>query len=216
MNLNLVEELDITGHLSISKVFKDGKEELVFDDHNIITNGMGFTLAKLFSGSGSPSILDYQIDRFQVGTSATITGGSAETSSNFFLWYQMYSQEDFGVNTNVQIVSGYLSDGAGDPLLGPGYEQIFGLIPQQNITKIDSNTIRYTIVLDENTCNDLTARRAFFGPSGDGGDITKIGLFAKNPDNHPLGVSTLVAYREFPKIRKTSDFSLVFRWSINF
>jgi len=211
MNLNLVEELGITGHLCIYKLFKDGKEELVFDDHNIITRGMGFTLAKLFSGSGSQSILDYQIDRFQIGTSTT----GDEFSSTWFFNTRLFSQLDFGVNSNIQIVSGYLSDGNGEPVLGPGVTQLYGLIPQQNITKIDSNTVRYTIVLDENTCNDLTARRTFFG-GPDGGDITKIALFAKNPDNHPDGVSTMVAIREFANIRKTSDFSLVFRWSINF
>jgi hypothetical protein len=213
MNLNLVEELDITGHLSIYKLFKDGKEELVFDDHNIITRGMGFTLAKLFSGSGSQSVLDYQIDRFQIGTSST----GYESSTTWFMFYQMYSQEDFGVNSNIQIVSGYLSDGNGDPFIYSYSNQVYGLIPQQNITKIDSNTIRYTIVLDENTCSDLSTRRAGWGiGDGTGGDLNKISLFAKNPDNHPSGVSTMVAYREFPSIRKTSDFSLVFRWSINF
>jgi hypothetical protein len=132
------------------------------------------------------------------------------------MFYQMYAQEDFGVNSNIQIVSGYLSDGNCGPFVGPGYSQVFGLIPQQNITKIDSNTIRYTIVLDENTCNDLTARRLYYGGGPEGGDLNKIALFSKNPDNHPDGVSTMVAYREFPSIRKTSDFSLVFRWSINF
>ena len=60
------EEVDITGHLTIIKKYNDGQEEVVFDDHNIIVSGMGVALSYLFTASGSNTILDYQIDRFQL------------------------------------------------------------------------------------------------------------------------------------------------------
>ena len=64
---NFTEELGINGHLTIIKRHKSGQEEVVFDDHNVIVSGMGFGLTYMFTGSGSQSVLDYQIDRFQVG-----------------------------------------------------------------------------------------------------------------------------------------------------
>ncbi len=66
---NFTEELGINGHLTIIKKFKDGTEETIFDDHNIIVSGMGVGLSYMFNGSGSNTVLDYQIERFQLGTS---------------------------------------------------------------------------------------------------------------------------------------------------
>lgn len=37
------------GHLQISKRFPDGSEELVFDDHNVITSGLGQSIAQFMS-----------------------------------------------------------------------------------------------------------------------------------------------------------------------
>ena len=73
---NFTEELGINGHLTIIKQYNDGQEEVVFDDHNIIVSGMGVGLSYMFTGSGSNSVLDYQIDRFQVGVSGPPTGGA--------------------------------------------------------------------------------------------------------------------------------------------
>ena len=65
MLLNFEENYDINGHLQIAKVFKDGTEEIVFDDHNIIVSGMSVGLSYLFTLSGSNKVYDYQFDRFQ-------------------------------------------------------------------------------------------------------------------------------------------------------
>lgn len=67
----------ISGHLQIIKKYKDPErgQEIVLDDANIIVSGMGVGLSFLFTGSGSDSILDYQIDRFQVGVSGPPAGG---------------------------------------------------------------------------------------------------------------------------------------------
>ena len=67
--MNFMEEVGITGHLTIVKKYKDGEEEVVFDDHNIIVSGLGVGLSYLFTGSGSNTIVDYQIERFQLGVS---------------------------------------------------------------------------------------------------------------------------------------------------
>jgi hypothetical protein len=202
MILNLNEKLDITGHLTIFKMHKDGREELVFDDHNIIVSGMGVALAHLFALSGSESILDYQIDRFQVGVSgATVL----EVNSTNQLSGPLSSFAEYGFDNNLVMVSA-------NQILNNtvvATPRIFCIIPQQNITRIDSNTVRYTLVLDDLAANNLL-RNSVATP------LNEIGLFIKNPKGQEEDASILVAYRKFSNIYKTEDFSLVFRWSINF
>jgi hypothetical protein len=203
MILNLMEELDIKGHLTIAKVYPSGDEEIIFDDHNIIVSGMGVALAHLFALSGSPSVLDYQIDRFQLG----LSGASMyETSSRTNLVGPLSSTSEYV--------------GAGGAMLTASAYQVinnavvtqpkaYALIPQHNITKIDDNTVRYTLYIDQESCNNLSR-------DGASSNLNEIGLFVKNIKyNNPIA-PILVAYRAFSNIRKTSDFALVFRWSINF
>jgi hypothetical protein len=202
MILNLMESLDIKGHLVITKVYRTGVEEVIFDDHNIIVSGMGVALAHLFALSGSDSILDYQIDRFQVG----VSGGTAlEVSSTNQLSGALSSFAEYGVDGDILQTSAY-------QILNNSIVSVakyYGIIPQQNITRIDANTVRYTIVLDENSCNNITR-------GGQNKPLNEVGLFVKNIKNNVIDAPILVAYRHFDDIRKTSDFSLVFRWSINF
>jgi hypothetical protein len=200
MELNLTEQLNINGHLTISKAYRNGLEEVIFDDHNIIVSGMGVALAHLFALSGSNSILDYQIDRFQIGTSA-----NAESVSTTTLNLPLTEASAYGLNSNIITASGYQI--VNNSIVTNA--KIYGLIPQHHITRVDSNTVRYTIVLDEFACNNLT------NVAGDA-NIREVGLFVKNAKNNNPAAPILVAYRVFSPIRKTTDFSLIFRWSINF
>ena len=203
MIINALEELGIKGHLTISKLFKDGNEEVVFDDPNIIVSGMGVALAHLFSLSGSPSILDYQIDRFQLGVSGN---SSLQVVSTNQLSGPLTTKLQYtGSTGNVLAVSAYsIINNA--IISSPKW---YGLIPQHNVTKIDDMTVRYTIFIDEQSCNDL-----IFNSSD--AYLSEIGLFIKNIKYSNIEAPILVAYRSFNKIRKTSDFGLIFRWSINF
>jgi hypothetical protein len=201
MILNLMEDLDIKGHLTISKVYRNGTEEVIFDDHNIIVSGMGVALAHMFAISGSDSILDYQIDRFQVGVSGS---AGLEVSSTNQLSGPL-SFAEYGLDGDILAASGYHV--VNNTIVSlPRY---YGIIPQQNITRIDANTVRYTIVIDEESCNDILR-------GGTAKSLNEIGLFVKNIKNNAIVAPILVAYRHFDDILKTTDFSLVFRWSINF
>jgi len=209
---NFTEELGINGHLTIIKRYKDGGEEILFDDHNIIVSGMGVSLTYLFTASGSNTVLDYQIDRFQLGVSgraAGVTDTVLETSTT----YQLSGPLVEGVAPG-----GY---GAGSNLFVDRATQItnttdttdvyFALIPANKITRIADNSVRYTLVVDDEAANGLRS---------DGSEdayLNEIGLFVKNPrgDTSPTA-SILVAYRTFSNIRKTNDFSLIFRWTLNF
>lgn len=203
MQLNLIESLGINGHLEITKVYKDGSQEKIFDDHNIIVSGMGLSLAHLFGLSGSNSILDYQIDRFQLG----LSGGSAnEVSSTTQLSSPLSSLSEYvGTAGNILVTSGYQIKNAAVVNTAVWY----GLIPAHNITKIGETSVRYTIVLDQESANNLSR-------SGSSANLNEIGLFVKNIKNNNPVAPVLVAYRAFSNIRKTSDFALIFRWTINF
>lgn len=202
---NIIDELEIKGHLKISKLFSNGSEEVVFDDHNVIVSGMGMSLAHLFSLSGSDSVLDYQIDRFQVGVSGGADNEVYQTNS---------------LSSPLSSLSEYIgTEGAGDILTESAYQLInnstvaiykwYGLIPQHQITRIDDNTVRFTIFIDQESCNNLSRGSSI-------AYLNEIGLFIKNIKKLSPAAPILVAYRSFDNVRKTDDFALVFRWSLTF
>ena len=206
---NFTEELGINGHLTIIKKFTDGQEEVVFDDHNIIVSGMGVGLAYMFNGSGSTTVLDYQIDRFQLGTSGkdgTTPDSSLETSATYSLSGALSSVGQYGPGSNLYIEDATQIKNGVNTL-----NQFFPLIPPSKITRISDSSVRYTLVVDESACNNLK------GAGSEDVNLNEVGLFMKNPRGEdPPNASILVAYRIFNNILKTSDFSLIFRWTLNF
>ena len=199
---NFTEDLGITGHLKIIKKMSTGEEEVLLDDPNIIVSGMGVGLSYLFTASGSDSILDYQIERFQVGNSGPPEGGV--TSSIYELSGPLSSTGEYGAGSNLfteqrtQIVNGSTKA-----------NQIFALIPASKITRVGDSSVRYTLMIDEEACNGLTR-------GGQSRAINEVGLFMKNPTGATNPEPILVAYRTFSDIIKTNDFSLLFRWTLNF
>jgi hypothetical protein len=198
--MNFIEDLGINGHLTISKLFKDGSEELIFDDHNIIVSGMGVGLSFLFAGLGSTKVTDFHLDRVQFGVSGN---SSLETSTTFQLSGPLSSLAEYGVNADQSVItSNQLANGS---ILS---NKLFIKLPRSKVTRINDNSVRYTIVLDEDAANSTTIRS--------NKPLNEIGLFMKNPQGSATDASLLVAYRYFSDILKTEDFSLVFRWTINF
>lgn len=205
MEKSFTENLNAKGHLTISKV-ANGQEELIYDDKNVIVSGFGFGLSFLYSKLGSNVITDYQIDRFQLG----VSGQSANQVSST---YQL--------SGSLTSIDEYISDGADTDLLSfPAYQikgtsvittpSYFAKIPFSKVTRIDSRSVRYTILVDEEACNSLKRNVTTDAY------LSEIGLFMKNPLGSNPEASILVAYRSFTPIRKTSDFALLFRWTITF
>ena len=206
---NFVEEMNIKGHLEIEKVYDDGTREIVFDDHNIIVSGMSVGLSLLFTLSGSDNITDYQFDRFQIGVSGTSVN---EVSSTFELSGSLSSTEEYvGTAGDMITVSSTQIKYDQDFL-----DQVFGIIPHKQLTRISDTSIRYTIVLDNESCNDIS-RDKTIGSTADvvSAPINEIGLFMKNPTGAVSDRSILCAYRVFSDITKTNDFALIFRWTLN-
>ncbi len=182
----------IKGHLTIHKVWVNGDEELVYDSDNVITSGMSYSLSHLFAGSGSNSILDHQIERFQIGTS----GSSAlQVSSTFQLSGALTTAAQYGVDSRLILKT------AEQFKNGSVTTALFALIPFSKITRINETMVRYTMVLDEQAANGLT--------------LNEIGLFTKNPRGLATDQSVLVAYRSFSNITKTNEWSLVMRWTLS-
>jgi len=188
--------MEPTGHLQIFKVYEDGKEELYFDDANIITSGMGVGFSHLFAGSGSDNIIDYQIRNFLVGS-----GGLDSTDygvSTYKLKNGVSGSADWGSDTDLITENLYpIENGVVMTTTAS-----FARIRFSNIQKVTNTSVRYTLVLDRGTLN--------------GSYINEVGLFMRNPRGNAVINPILVAYRLFTEITKTSDFSLIFRWTLQF
>lgn len=198
---NFVEDLGINGHLTIIKRNKNGSEEVLLDDPNIIVSGMGVGLSYLFTGSGSNNIIDYQIDRFQLGVSGPPQGG---VTSAIYQLSGALTGTEYGAGSNL-----FIDTRTHITNTTIAANQIAALIPHSKITRIGNSSVRYTLVVDEEACNNITR-------GGQSMNLNEIGMFMKNPTGNASARPILVCYRTFSNIRKTSDFSLIFRWTLNF
>lgn len=184
-----------TGHLVVSKLYDGGREEVIFDEQNVITSGMGVGFSHLFAASGATSITDYQILNFAIGSGGDPNDYGVST-------YQLQGElaaDDYGsgglsVETWTPIENGSL---AGDQTALPR-------IRFSNIHRVTDTSVRFTLVVDRDSCNDLPQ------------DLDEVGLFMRNPRGLASPSPILVAYRPFTAIRKTSAFSLLFRWTLTF
>ena len=199
---NFTDELGITGHLQIIKRSTTGEEEVLLDDPNIIVSGMGVGLSYLFAASGSDTIVDYQIQKFQLGISGPPAGGIVSSINQ--LSGALSSIDEYGTGSNLFLYEG--SQIVGDSLV-PG--RAFAEIPSSKMTRINENSVRYTLVIDEEAANNIQR-------DGQDRGINEIGMFMKNPTGAAQDRPILVCYRTFSNIVKTNDFSLIFRWTINF
>ncbi len=197
MDISLTSQLGIKGHLTIHKV-ANGTEELVYDDDNVIVSGFGWALAHLYGGVGSTVITDYQIDRIKLGVSG---GQELQVSSTSDLSGALSSAGDYvgDGDSNLDIITAGLWENNATT----GGDNFYVKIPSSKVTKVDSRTVRYTIFVDEDSCNIAAP-------------LNEIGLFVKNPKASATETSVMAAYRYFSNIVKTSDFGLVFRWVISF
>jgi hypothetical protein len=189
--------LDPSGHLQIFKIYKDGTEEKVFDDHNVITSGMGVGLAMLFAGQGDSSVEDFQIRYFQVGSGAPTSYDYRQNKLDGI------QESTSGFGNNMILSEHKRMQPNGSPTTN---NEIFVYIPDHVIKKSSLTSVTYVLYLAEDT---------EFAE-----DLNEIGLFMSNPLAAIISTqgirSPLVAYRTFTSIGKTSEFSLVFKWKLSF
>jgi len=194
---SFAEQVGIKGHLTIHKVV-NGQEELLYDEDNVIVSGFGWALSHLYAKLGSDRVTDYQIDRFKLGVSGS---QSLQVSTTMDVSGALSESEYLSGDSGLEILT---ADRWENDV--PDTGNIFARIPYTKVTRVDDRTVRYTILIDENSCNDLAEDK----------NLNEIGLFIKNPKANSTETSVMAAYRSFSNIRKTSDFAIVFRWTISF
>ena len=201
------DNLDPSGHLEIWKIYSTGEEELVFDEDNTITSGMGVGLGLLYAGSGADNITNFQVRYFQLGVkgNTVIDTYGVSTTTLVSALGQVAGGVDYsGTDSGIGIASHELMnwDGTAKASTGFGNTWFYGLLTDNAIKRVDLNSVTYIIYLDRQTCNNQT--------------LNEVGLFMQNPLGNDPARSNLVAYRPFTNISKTNDFSLVFKWTLNF
>ena len=211
------------GHVTICKIYKDGTQEVVLDQHNLITAGLGYALVDINQGAGSQFASDFAPYYFQLGTSTIDYDDSVATSSYFYQLSTPFDWNDYGDDTELDIVKryrGFIASSLNVTAASPTYSELlltssllsstifsgsdeyFAVVPPYLVSKVVLDAFEIELILDENSAN--------------GKAITEIGLFAKNPKGLSQDSPLLMAYRSFDALNKTSDFSLVIRWSIGF
>ena len=186
----LLESLNPKGHLEIIKKYSDAHEETVLDDHNVITVGMGITLASLFSNTEALATADnYSIAYFQIGeTSGSMVSGTSKLANP--LEAAQYGNSDLTLSS--------ISIGG----TGATYAQDSAHINPSYISKTSSSKVTYSLVIEEAAANSIS--------------IKEIGLFSKNPLLESSPLAYLCAYRSFAGITKTDAFALIFKWTLEF
>mgnify|MGYP003641988889 CR=1 FL=1 len=212
----------ISGHITICKIYKDGTKEVVLDNHNIVAAGLGSSFIDIIQNNGSVWAEDYRPKYFQVGTSSMDYDDTLSTSSYFYQLSTPLLWEDYGEDTDLTVehrdrgFNASTEDGTtfqellftSAHLSAVQFSSVenssswFPLIPDSNITKWYLDACETEIILDERSANGKT--------------ISEIGMFARNPKGLPNDTPLLIVYRSFTGIPKTSDYSLVFHWSIGF
>jgi hypothetical protein len=198
------------GEIEIWKVYDDGREpELHFSDHNIITSGMGVGLASLYSGSGSQTIADYQILSYQLGYSGAVTNPYSYSTSTTRLIQPLTNAQYLTTGSQLKVENrNILIDGVSTSVIAGGLA--FVSLPYSNIQKVTPTSVRYTLVVDANSCLGLV------DGLGKQMSLNEVGLFMYNPLNINPTTSVLVAYRPFTPIYKTGSFSLIIKWTLTF
>jgi len=185
---SLLESLNPKGHLEIIKRYSNGLEETVLDDPNVITVGMGITLASLFSNTTtSANAEDFGISYFQIGTGSSVMVSSI-TKLGDSIDEAEYGNSDLTISAIDIATETTAKDVA---YINPSY-----------VSKTSNTKVTYSLVLEEEACNTIA--------------IDEIGLFSKNPLLEPSPSAYLCAYRSFGAITKTDAFALIFKWTLEF
>ena len=201
------DRIKAVGHLTIIKVDNESqKEEVVYDDDNVICSGMGRTLTQMMTNicdydpcdpdlSTAPvgcDLKNYQILRFQVGTGATPgTASASSVSLSRPLTVQEYGQALISIAPTSGIL--YKTE---EEIVA---QQDFCLVREQDIV---GDALVTAWVLDEETAN--------------GQLLDEAGLFVFNPYLKEVPGHFLAAYKQHTPIQKENYFSLLYRWSIRF
>jgi len=197
----------LRGKVEIYKDFGD-RQEKVGEYYNIVTRGMGITLAAFMMSGPRSTKNPYSIKYAQVGTGVVDYQAQptrSETRFNFFKLNSALSKANYGrnlryrVSTRNQLIATQEFTATSN-LSYTTQQAAFLNIPESRVSIKQDVGIRITVVIDKNTANGITLR--------------EVGLFSNNINTPENEQSVLVAYKQFAPIEKTNQFSLIFTWTI--
>lgn len=194
------------GHINISKKYKDGTQEEVFKSRNTISDGLPYSLVKMLTSFSEQPSNDFSIKYFQLGI-GSLSGflPSKTLDTNFYQLASPLAATDYG-NTSLYgpvTLSQLVAPNGNFTSFTEFYRTEAAFIPLARGVKTDVNNsiVSVRITIDENMANGLS--------------LTELGMFLRNPLGSPnFDEPLLMAYKTFPSISKTSDFSLIVDWKI--
>ena len=201
----------IRGNVKVTKIYSNGDKELIFDDSNIVTDGLGCSLVNIFTQNGSTDVEDHQIGYFQLGDSRRdLSSVNFFLKNNFYTLSSAFSLSEYGNESPLmlQTTPQVMVDDDFIPANDLVYfvsSGLFAKLDRQAYTSFDnSDVIKHRITLDEDTAN--------------GQSIRELGLFMKNPDGAKgKDRVILAAYRSLEKpIVKNAEFSVAIDWTFSF
>jgi len=197
------------GLVEVKKIYKDGTEELVCRDNNILTDGLGYNIINIFTDTGSDDIVDHLVGYFQVGVGRLDPSAQPENKQKYISNLMTpLTIEAYGDSTDSDVGAHKLYKIHKSPFVpsleGEVESTTFVTLPDAYSSHVIDDVVHYRLNLGEETAN--------------GFDISEFGLFVRNPDGD-IGedTSVLIAYKNFKvghAIPKTSDYSLVIDWQI--
>lgn len=195
------------GKLEIYKDYGDFVEK-VGEFPNIVTRGMGITVASMMLSGFRQQKNPYAIRYAQLGT-GVVDYQKVDTNSeiryNFFKLNSAINKAAYGTGLPFKVSEHYYLTASEEFVTTDNlqYSKELGafitISDSQVSVKNDSATI-VNLVIDKKTANGLT--------------ISEVGLFSDNVGIEGTKESVLIAYKQFVPIQKASDFSIRFTWTI--
>jgi hypothetical protein len=178
--------------------------KIVFSGSNIITKGMGYALANLFTEQEDQEVSNFQIGYFQIGVSS-VGFEPYSASSSFYQLSSGITKAQYGTNldSEVKTLSSLGSTKfvtlSSINLIAPS---AFVSIDNSKLSKGVQTSNKYKIYLDKNMAVGVSA--------------TEFGLFIKNPNvNYKIDKPMLAAYKKLnTPLVKSSENEFIFQWTI--
>ena len=197
----------ITGEIEISELH-DKRDNKIITTSNMITVGLGYSIASLMTDSEDGLTNDYTVGYMSFGFGNIGAAPSAEVSS---LIYELVLPVNFRfLNKNVLEESEHLNYlkgvayTSGQPIEISDSKLPFLKLPKSKITSISNNAVKHTLILDDSYDFEYL--------------ISELGLFLKNPSvNFKANTPLLGAYKSFASpIKKPIGVKLKIDWTIRF
>jgi len=197
------------GHLEIYKIYKDGTEELHYSEKNVITSGMGLTLSYAFAADANADVSSFQANWMQIGTGASTTAIVASSNVQVSGRADLLSsvpRVEYGSENSIGLTTSAMSymTSADTTSL-----KAFVRVPPAFIHRVSERKVMWRLVLNDSACNIADS-------AVHGGALNEVGIFSNNPMEVNPPVLHMIAYRAFANIVKTNEFTLDFRWTIEF